>query len=200
LVAPPQQQQAEETGEAAEEGEEEEKPKKKKGPKQPERCAAYEQFLIDLRVVAACCTCRWELQLGSQPVTLQVMSPYSMQHNLPPLVRCCCRVLVHYRFDSVQGADAHLTQVLVLKLYKEYADSAFAVWAQHKVPDVASLFGGARAVEAAAAAAAGSSSSEVAPVGLGLGLSCEAAKTLLQEVLAARKQVHCCCLREASLL
>lgn len=97
----------------------------------------------------------------------------------------CCRVLVHYRFDSVQGADAHLTQVLVLKLYKEYADSAFAVWAQHKVPDVASLFGGARAVEAAAAAAAGGS--EV--VGLGLGLSCEAAKTVLQEVLSARKQV-----------
>lgn len=94
-------------------------------------------------------------------------------------------MLVHYCFDSVQGADAHLTQVLVLKLYKEYADSAFAVWAQHRVPDVASLFGGARAVEAAAAAAAGGS--EV--VGLGLGLSCEAAKTVLQEVLSARKQV-----------
>jgi hypothetical protein len=94
-------------------------------------------------------------------------------------------VLVHYRFDSVQGADEHLTQVLVLKLYKEYTDSAFAVWTQHKVPDVATLFGGPRAVEAAAAVAAGSSDVH----GLGLELSCEAAKVVLQEVLAARQQV-----------
>jgi hypothetical protein len=43
------------------------------------------------------------------------------------------RVLVHYRFDSVQGADGHLSQLLVLKLYREYADSAFALWTQHKV-------------------------------------------------------------------
>lgn len=42
-------------------------------------------------------------------------------------------MLLHYRFDSVQGADTHLTQVLVLKLYKEYKDSAYGVWAQHKV-------------------------------------------------------------------
>lgn len=92
---------------------------------------------------------------------------------------------MHYRFDSVQGADEHLTQVQVLKLYKEYPDSAFAVWTQHKVPNVATLFGGSRAVEAAAAAAAGSSDVH----GLGLELSCEAAKVVLQEVLAARKQV-----------
>ena len=98
-----------------------------------------------------------------------------------------CRVLVHYRFDSVQGADAHLTQVLVLKLHREYSDSAFAVWAQHKVPDVASLLGGLRAVEAAAAAVTAAGSSEAAAAGLGL--SCEAAKAVLQEVLAARKQV-----------
>jgi hypothetical protein len=45
----------------------------------------------------------------------------------------CCRVLVHYRFDSVQGADGHLSQLLMLKLYKEYPDSAFAVWQQQQV-------------------------------------------------------------------
>ena len=101
-----------------------------------------------------------------------------------PLCVSCCRVLTHFRFDSVQGADAHLTQLLVLKLYKEYNDSAFAVWTQHKVPTVATLLGGAAAVEAAAAAAAAAGSS-AAPVGL----SAEAAKAVLQEVLAARKQV-----------
>lgn len=46
---------------------------------------------------------------------------------------CCCRVLLHYRFDSVQGADGHLSQLLLLKLYKEYPDSAFAVWEQQQV-------------------------------------------------------------------
>jgi hypothetical protein len=108
---------------------------------------------------------------------------------LPPLLLLCCfcrRVLVHFRFDSVQGADAHLTQVLALKLYKEYTDSAFAVWGQHKVPDVASLLGGRKAVAATAAAAAAGSSSAAAAA---LELSCEAAKAVLQEVLAARKQV-----------
>jgi hypothetical protein len=44
-----------------------------------------------------------------------------------------CRVLVHYCFDSVQGADGHLSQLLLLKLYKEYPDSAFAVWQQQQV-------------------------------------------------------------------
>jgi hypothetical protein len=42
-------------------------------------------------------------------------------------------VLVHYRFNSVQGADGHLSQLLLLKLYKEYPDSAFAVWQQQQV-------------------------------------------------------------------
>lgn len=42
-------------------------------------------------------------------------------------------MLVHYRFDSVQGADSHLSQLLMLKLYKEYPDSAFAVWQQQQV-------------------------------------------------------------------
>jgi hypothetical protein len=42
-------------------------------------------------------------------------------------------VLVHYRFDSVQGADGNLSQLLLLKLYKEYPDSAFAVWQQQQV-------------------------------------------------------------------
>jgi len=97
---------------------------------------------------------------------------------------------VHYRFDSVQGADAHLTQLLVLKLYKEYTDSAFAVWVRHNVPDVASLLGGAAAVEAAAAAAA-AAAAEAADGSSAAGgsLSTEGAKAVLQEVLAARKQV-----------
>ncbi|WIA43924.1 hypothetical protein OEZ86_010328 [Tetradesmus obliquus] len=43
------------------------------------------------------------------------------------------KVLVHYRFDSVQGADGHLSQLLMLKLYKEYPDSAFAVWQQQQL-------------------------------------------------------------------
>lgn len=105
------------------------------------------------------------------------------------LCHLSCRVLAHYRFDSVQGADEHLTQLLVLKLYKEYSDSAFAVWAQHKTPDVTSLLGSAAAVEAVAAAA----TAVVAAAGTGssaaAALSAAAAKTVLQEVLAARKQV-----------
>lgn len=57
---------------------------------------------------------------------------------------------------------------------------------------MASLLGGLKAVEraAAAVAAAGSSEAAAAP---GLNLSCEAAKVVLQEVLAARKQVWLLC-------
>lgn len=83
-------------------------------------------------------------------------------------------MLLHYRFDSVQGADQHLTQLLMLKLYKEYPDSAFAVWQQQQVPDVAALLGGSPTAVAVGSAGGG------AP---------EQAKEVLQQVLASRKQV-----------
>jgi hypothetical protein len=159
-------------------------------------------------------------------------------------------VLLHYRFDSVQGADGHLSQLLVAKLYREYGDSAFALWSQQQVgwlgvrlacvcsdasgapkldlhrhhdgsshrpapsppppthphtppppppthpthptqtqvPDVAALLGGAAAVEAAAAAAAAVAACPHA----GEAVSTERAKEVLQQVLAARKQVRAC--------
>ncbi|KAF6261919.1 hypothetical protein COO60DRAFT_1678673 [Scenedesmus sp. NREL 46B-D3] len=84
------------------------------------------------------------------------------------------KVLLHYRFDSVQGADGHLSQLLLLKLYKEYPDSAFAVWEQQQVPGIAALLGGS------AAAAAG---------GAG-GAAPERAKEVLQQVLATRKKLE----------
>lgn len=64
----------------------------------------------------------------------------------------------------------------MLKLYKEYPDSAFAIWQQQQVPDVATLLGAAAAT--ALDVTAGSS---------------EAAKEVLKDVLARRKQVRLLC-------
>ena len=44
--------------------------------------------------------------------------------------------------DSRQGAGTEITQCILLKLYKEYADSAFSVWASQRVPGLAALMVG----------------------------------------------------------
>ena len=104
---------------------------------------------------------------------------------LAVFVMCCClRVLLQYRYDSVQGADENMTQILMLKLYKEYPDSAFAVWQQQQVPDVAALVAapGVAATVATAAAGEGGQMSAAAD-------SSDKAKEVLKAVLANRKQV-----------
>jgi len=69
------------------------------------------------------------------------------------------KVLVHCRLNSAEGADETLTQVVMLKLYKELSDSAFEAWAASGTVDVGSL-------------------------AKGMG-----AKDLLRSILEARKQV-----------
>lgn len=91
-------------------------------------------------------------------------------------------MLLHYRFDSALGEDEALTQLLVLKLYRERQGSAFETWAAAGEPDLTALV--PQVLPTAAVAAAGEvfSNSD--------GSSCvSAGKTLLQGVLAEHKKV-----------
>lgn len=55
------------------------------------------------------------------------------------------RPVLDYRYDSAKGADADVTQLVMVKLYKEYNDSAFCVWRNSSTADVESFIAGADA-------------------------------------------------------
>jgi hypothetical protein len=75
--------------------------------------------------------------------------------------------------NSGEGADEALTQVALLKLYRELPDSAFSIWAR------AAKEAGEVAGVSAGGIAAGAGGLAAAP----------GAKELLKEVLEGRKQV-----------